>query len=618
MLSQANAPISGLEVSGGSVILAAMSAIRILPDQVANQIAAGEVVERPVAVVKELVENSLDAGATRVGVRFNGGGKSLVSVEDNGSGMGRDDALLALERHATSKIRSAADMQEVRSFGFRGEALPSIASVSRFTLRTRIAEANAGTEILIHAGKHVHTRDCGMPVGTRIDVAQLFNSVPARRKFLKTDRTEAAHIIHYCRLAAVAHPEVAFTLTENGREVFRSPVCPTLRERVAEIFGKQAAGDLMEIAAEGEGLRLSGLVGSPGSWRSTRADLHTYVNRRHVQSRTLAYALIESYHTYLPKGRYPYAFLFLEIDPKRVDVNIHPAKREVRFREEGAVRRFVIESILARLREASARVRGDSRQGTPADADAVPAVSPPPAVPTVSRSMQRPDAAEPPGTGNAAESGARAELSRTPTRSAPEESTRPRPGGWIPLGIAHDRFVLYQSREGVVLLNWRAARARIRYERILADLCAHATRRQTLLFPVTLELDTVASAVLEEYMDFFHGIGFDVRAFGRQFFRLEAIPDWFDPAAGEQFVRDLVARVRERGIRPGETDSAREQVARLAAATAVRAESAPGPEAWESLAATLLDCRDPLTDPRGRPVFFEIGRAELSKRLGLE
>ena len=292
-----------------------MAKVRILHDRVANQIAAGEVIERPAAVVKELVENALDAGATRIEVEFRHGGRSLMRVEDNGSGMSRDDALLALERHATSKIVEAADLDRLASYGFRGEALPSIASVSRFLMQTREAGSEAGSEILVNGGKFVHVRECGRPVGTCIEVTHLFNSVPARRKFLKTDQTEAAHIVHCVRLYALACPRTAFTLIEDGRVIFRSPECSTLEERVTEIFGRQVAESLIPIACDEPGLRLTGLIGRPGVGRSTRHEMIVFVNARPVDSRTLNYALIESYSESLPKGRYPLAFVFFECAP---------------------------------------------------------------------------------------------------------------------------------------------------------------------------------------------------------------------------------------------------------------------------------------------------------------
>src|SRR3954465_5069517 len=335
-----------------------MPKVRLLPFRVANQIAAGEVIERPAAVVKEVVENALDAGATRIEVEFRHGGRALMRVEDNGCGMSRDDALLALERHATSKILEAGDLDRLKSYGFRGEALPSIASVSRFELQTREAEADVGTEILVNGGKFVHVRDCGRRVGTRIEVTHLFNSVPARRKFLKTDQTEAAHIVHCVRLYALACPRTAFTLIEDGRVIFRSPECRTLDERIAEIFGRQIAEALVPIECTEPSLRLSGLIGRPGVGRATRHEMIVFVNARPVDSRTLNYALIESYNESLPKGRYPLAFVFFECDPASVDVNVHPAKREIRFRSEPQVRSFVIRSVLQRLRELSGGAGG--------------------------------------------------------------------------------------------------------------------------------------------------------------------------------------------------------------------------------------------------------------------
>ncbi|MBC2593405.1 DNA mismatch repair endonuclease MutL [Ruficoccus amylovorans] len=339
--------------------------IRVLPDRVINQIAAGEVVERPAAVVKELLENALDARADRIEIEFRGGGKSLIRVEDNGIGMPPDEALIALERHATSKLRDAADLAKVLSLGFRGEALPSIASVSRFTLRTRARGWEHGTEIFVNGGRMVHQRECGMPTGTRIEVANLFNSVPARRKFLKSDATESAHITHLVRLHAVARPGVSFSLIENGRSVFSSPKCPDMRERVAEIWGRELADELVELEpAEGEnGLRLTGLVGKPGAGRATRRQMIALVNGRPVDSRTLNYALIEGYHSFIPKGRYPLAFLFLEIDPAVIDVNIHPAKREIKFRDEGRVRQFVLQAVVRQLQALAARARHPILQG---------------------------------------------------------------------------------------------------------------------------------------------------------------------------------------------------------------------------------------------------------------
>jgi DNA mismatch repair protein MutL len=415
-----------------------MSSIRILSDRVANQIAAGEVIERPVAVVKELVENSIDAGATRIEVEFRNGGKSYIRIEDNGKGMSPDEALLSLERHATSKIREAADLNEVSSFGFRGEALPSIASVSRFTLRTRAEGWEHGTEIKINGGKLLEKKDCGMPVGTVIEVAQLFNSVPARRKFLKTDPTETAHITYNTRLFAVAHPQIAFRVLEGGRTVFQSPVCENLRDRVAEIWGRSLADDLIpvDVTDEKTGYRLTGLTAKPGVGRSTRRELVTLVNRRPVDSRTVGFAVLDAYHGRIQKGRYPPAFLFLKIQPQEVDVNVHPAKREVRFRNDGAIRRFVLGAITATLAAATQAERPtssglglppqQSQRPEPNKSSAPPESAPPPQKTPLPKPAPTTPPPAPAAASVASAATAAARLEHSPRPRHSQKSPRPR------------------------------------------------------------------------------------------------------------------------------------------------------------------------------------------------
>lgn len=595
-----------------------MAKVRILPDRVANQIAAGEVIERPAAVVKELVENALDAGATRIEVEFRHGGRSLMRVEDNGQGMSRDDALLALERHATSKIAEAADLDRLVSYGFRGEALPSIASVSRFALQTREAGSDVGTEILVNGGKFVHVRDCGRPVGTQIEVTHLFNSVPARRKFLKTDQTEAAHIVHCVRLYALACPRTAFTLIEDGRVIFRSPECRTLEERVAEIFGRQIAGALVPIACEEPGLRLSGLIGRPGVGRSTRHEMIVFVNARPVDSRTLNYALIESYHESLPKGRYPLAFVFFECDPAAVDVNVHPAKREIRFRSEAQVRGFVIRAVLQRLRElGTASAPGPATPVSPAGGRPEPgpallrtdlaamAVSPParsslPLAPAVA-----PSAAPPP-------------LTRAPvTLVAPPPTPPPPPAtpAWRFVGTAHGNYALFETPSGLVLLDRRAAHERIWFERLREQFRAGAVPSQRLLLPVPMELDAIGAALLLDRLGFLQAHGFEIGEFGRNFFRVEAVPVWMEPADAEPFLRDLVGAFRDGTIPDGNSDLAREELARLASARAVRLPEGGSEPEMRALVSQLFATRTPLTNPAGRPTYLELNHGELARRF---
>lgn len=607
-----------------------MPKIRVLSDRVANQIAAGEVIERPAAVVKELVENALDAGATRVEVEFRHGGRSYIRIEDNGCGMSRDDALLALERHATSKIADADDLNRLATFGFRGEALPSIASVSQFSLQTREEGNDAGTEIVINGGRFVHVRDCGRPTGTRMEVAHLFNSVPARRKFLKSDTTEAAHIMHGVRLYALAFPQVAFTLIEDGRIIFRSPACETLEERIIGIFGRQVAEGLVSINADEAGMSLTGLVGRPGGLgRATRHEMVCFVNRRPVDSRTLNYALIESYHEWLPKGRYPVAFVFFEIDPAAVDVNVHPAKREVRFRNEAGVRAFVIRTVLECVREHSRGV--------------APAVPPPtPEIPRAesASAMQvvvgRGEKLTLPSLSSsvAALGGPAMDTrlgSSAPPASRPagpplaDLNARPSPGAspvgrpvaqaWRFIGLAHGAYALFETPAGVVLLDRRAAHERIWFERLQAQFQTGQVPSQKLLLPVPVELDPIATALLLDRLQFFQSHGFEIVEFGRNFFRIEAVPGWMEPTDAEPFVRDLLGALRDGRLQDHNMEVAREELARLAAAKAVRLPESQSATELQAMVSQLFACRSPLTSPAGRPTQIELGHAELARRF---
>src|SRR5437773_10175009 len=323
-----------------------MSRIRLLPETVASQVAAGEVVERPASVVKELIENSIDAGARKIDIVIRRGGISLLRVIDDGCGMDRDDALLSLERHATSKIRSAADLQAVATLGFRGEALPSIASVSRFRLTTRETDAIAGTEVIINGGKLEVVRDGGEAPGTQVEVRLLFYNLPARRKFLRSENTESRNIDHRIHLQASGHPQICFSLLRDDRMLFLLPATVALGDRIRDLYGVELLERLVEVnSTASRNIRIAGFVGQAGLSRQTRAQQLVFVNGRAIESALLTGALREGYHTALMKGQYPVTFLFLEIDPASVDVNVHPAKREVRFRDPNGVREAVVQGI---------------------------------------------------------------------------------------------------------------------------------------------------------------------------------------------------------------------------------------------------------------------------------
>lgn len=572
-----------------------------LPDSVANQIAAGEVVERPVAVVKELVENALDAGARSVEVHFEEGGISAIRVIDDGCGMSRDDAVLALQRHATSKIRTADDLLRVGTFGFRGEALPSIASVSQFTLRTREAQAIGGTEIRVTGGKSAPARDCGMSPGTEVVVERLFFNVPARRKFLKSNRTEAAHIIQLVRLLAIAHPTVAFALLEDGHTVFRSAACADPLQRVREILGRRRADELFAFSHREAGVELSGLMGKPSIGRSTRGELITYVNRRPVDSRLLNYALIETYHRYLPNGRYPVGFFFVQLDGADVDVNVHPAKREVRFREELPLRRLVMSALADALaQQASLPVAGFLPVNTPtALARPVPAAA-----------LARPvNAASPARPVPAATAPA------VPVPAVPVPAT-PRGDQLIWLARLHSGLGLFQGRGSLVVINPVAAMERIGFERICQQLQGDASCQQ-LLIPALLELPPLDAGILGDQLPFFAAIGFEIELFGRHTFRLCACPAWLAGESAESFVEELVAAIRDRGLQPDDRTAALRMIARMGAARGARGFAPADAADWQQLAKDLLACENPLLDSRGRATLIELRDSELARRLGL-
>ena len=324
-----------------------MTCIKILNDKVANQIAAGEVIERPAAVIKELIENSIDAKSTRIRVEVTNAGRSLIDVTDNGIGMTEDDALLCLERHATSKLKDSNDLNKIRSLGFRGEALPSIASISKFTLQTRHVDSISGTEVKVYAGKLLEKKVCGMPTGTHIRVENLFATVPARRKFLKSNSTESAHIYHAIKLTALAHPKIAFELFDSGKKIIYSPKCLNINERITELWNKNLTKNLLHIKEEKSPKTpfLIGSISKIGIDRSTRKDMHFFVNKRPVDSKLISLAIKDAYKGLIPKYRFPVAFLFLEIDPSEIDINIHPTKKEIRFRNESFIRQFILEKI---------------------------------------------------------------------------------------------------------------------------------------------------------------------------------------------------------------------------------------------------------------------------------
>ncbi len=602
-----------------------MPQIRILTDRVANQIAAGEVVQRPAAVAKELIENSIDAGATRIEIEFRNGGKSYLRIEDDGKGMEPDQALLSLERHATSKIRKASDLNEIQTFGFRGEALPSISSVSRFVLRTRPSSMQEGSEIFMNGGKMIHVKECGMPPGTRIEVSHLFNSVPGRRKFLKTEATESTHIIHLSKLYALAHPQIEFTLLEGGRTIFRSPVCKDSHERVREIFGRNLAEVLAPISIQKNDLILEGLVGKPGQSRSTRKEMIFFVNRRPVESKTMTYAVLEAYHTYAPKGRFPPAILFLEMDPEQVDVNVHPAKREIRFRDESKVRTFLMESLLNRNKELSSRIEFSAAQiNLEKDGDSgrlVPQIDP-----TAmdifkkergqdSKSTPIPDlfsGGEIEANQKEKEKSSSNESQTGLKRVGPRDAST---GIWRFLDQSHGDLAIFSTPDGVLFFHARAAYDRVLYEQLEdAFQDSNKSDSQALLFPESLELDGIDQKNLVDSLDHLRSVGFELEEFGRNFFRVEGCPQWVDPEKALQFLKDFLEIARESGGTMNPEKFSKEVLVGRATHDQSNRKGFSDQEIIR-LAEQLLTCRNPFSCPKGKPTFYEIPKREMEERF---
>ena len=657
-----------------------MNRIRLLPEQVANQIAAGEVIERPASVVKELVENALDAQATRLIVEIQAGGRSLIRVIDDGLGMSRDDALLCLERHATSKIERAEDLEAIATLGFRGEALPSIASVSRFTLTTREREAESpeATQVVVHGGNIREVKTAGQAPGTTVEVRQLFYNLPARRKFLRSEETERAHIQHYLTLAALAYPEVGFTLTHDQRLLWQLPPSPAgidrsaaVRERLRALLGPELkllgvdySAELPEAdEAEDElhdrpaappraGLRIWGFIGAPGVSRATRQDQHLFVNRRPIENRALNFALLEGYHTALMKGRYPVGCLFLEIDPAEVDVNVHPAKREVKFRHEPAVRRHVTQAVrqaLLRFHTAPGTSRTPSEPLPPQ----APALRPSPSaaivpaaplrapvlnlardLPGLASSRPQPNATlAPPNAGAATTAPPPPAPPVTPGHvkvPAPSPDL-PTPEGpvaeievavpflRVPLrlaGVIGNLYVLLESDRGLVLMDQHAAHERILYEQMLQRLEQGPAPSQRLLLPETVELSPRDAQFLQENLEVLTRLGVGLSEFGERTFLLDALPPFVKVADARRFVLELVDELVAAGREVNTLRLGEHVVAKTVCRHAVKAnDPLAGPE-LEHLVQDLRHCVMPYTCPHGRPTLIELNYRELEKRFG--
>jgi DNA mismatch repair protein MutL len=575
-----------------------------LPDDLANQIAAGEVVERPASVVKELVENALDAGARRIRVHVELGGKKQVLVEDDGEGMEPEDARLALERHATSKIRRADDLAAIATLGFRGEALPSIASVSHFILRTRARGAHTGTEIRVNGGTVASSVEVGAPEGTRIEVGDLFYNLPARRKFLKSDGAESAQVSRVVTQLALANQAVGFTLTSAGRTVLECPPALSLRDRLYQLYGDR--GDLLEVGKVAGGIRLSGYIAALAEQGPTRGPQNVFVNRRIVKDRTIAHAIINAYSVASIKERSPEVHLFIDMPADAVDVNVHPTKAEVRFREQSLVHEVVRRGLMDALGQGGVpqlQLQPEVQVQIPRDIG-LPGVLAGGVYPN--RWLPGPPALPaPPGLGTPG-------LPAPPGLPAlPAHGIRP----MIPLGQFRDTFIIAIDDEGVAIIDQHVAHERVLFERVMERLTAGRLESQGLLVPLVIEMSAAEHESLVGRAQALEQFGFEFESFGGSAINVTAVPALID--AGDS-AKALLALAHDlEGLDAGA--HLQDAIKRIAATTACHAAvKANYPLSHEKMTHILDELRATAYStvcPHGRPVMLRLTRREIEKNF---
>ena len=600
-----------------------MGRITRLPDDLANQIAAGEVVERPASVVKELIENAIDAGAMRISVTVEYGGKKLIRVEDDGVGMDPGDARLCLERHATSKITKADDLGAIVTLGFRGEALPSMASVSHFKLRTRARGTDSGTEIRVNAGMVESVVEAGGPEGTMVEVADVFYNLPARRKFLKSDGAEAAQVSRLVTQLALCYPEVGFSLTSSGRKILAVPPVTSVSDRLYQIYGDRQ--DLIAVEREVGGLRLHGFIAALAEQGPVRGPQHVFVNRRIVKDRTIAHAIIDSYSVATNKERSPEVHLFLEIPPDRVDVNVHPTKAEVRFREQSLVHEMVRRAL------GDALGKGPAPELTLRTADVRPGNPMQPAIPGAlsggsfpSRwappSANPPSSWAPPSSDPIAPGFSRGNSDSGPSSSGPQTQTAPAANApavrpMIALGQFRDTFIIAMDDEGLCIIDQHVAHERVLFERIMEKLTSESLESQRLLIPVILELPAAERAALVSKAEALARFGFEVEEFGGDSIKVNSVPALLPPNECDAALRALADDLEglDRGLRL--EDALKQIAATTACHAAVKAHYPLTLEKMHHILEELRATAYSTVCPHGRPVMLRITRREIEKNF---
>lgn len=580
--------------------------IFILPDTLANQIAAGEVVERPSSVVKELVENALDAAATRVEVAIRNGGKTEIRVADDGCGMGRDDALLALDRHATSKIVRADDLKGVRTFGFRGEALPSIASVGRLTLETA-EQGGVGTRVRVAAGRILGVEDCARQSGTTVLVRSLFMNVPARAKFLRSAAVETRAAADVTVILALAHLSAAFRFESNGRALLDLPAAPDLVSRVATLWGDDVAGRFIPISFESDGISIAGLVERPDAALAGPRRTHFFIDGRPFRDRGLLQAADRGYRTTVPHGARPSLVLYLNVTAGEVDVNVHPTKAEVRFRDRGAIEAAVEQAIHDALNRSDSAATLDRR----------------PALPQLRRAEPRPADTTPPVPANqlaffvaAAEPGppdgdAATGAQTVAIGTAVEPAVRP------PLWQIHDTYILAETRSGLLIIDQHSAHERILFHELMRRFEDGGVTSQRLLFPITLRLSPSEYSVVDGLGTLFEKAGFDIEPFGGRTVIVSAAPNphpYFDT---ERCLRDMIAELAAGSELTRAATNQHERIAMMFACKgAIKAGQTLTRAEMEELFDKLFVTDLPYHDVHGRPTVVRLSLGELERRFG--
>ncbi len=618
--------------------------VHILPEQVASQIAAGEVVERPASAVKELIENSLDAGARSVSAEILGGGSALIAVGDDGSGMTRADAILSLRRHATSKIRSAADLSAIRTLGFRGEALASIASVSHLRMQTRRAADEHGVEVAAEAGNIEDTRTCAMAAGTRIEVRQLFFNTPARLKFLKTLATEQGAIAEAFQRIALANHHIAFRLSADGRTIFDLPLANSVLERFRQVFGSKIASRMLAFELERPGIRAQGLAATSQESFATGRMIFTFVNGRSVRDRTLIRAIEQGYQTVIPRGRHPAALLFVNMRHEDVDVNVHPMKTEVRFRNSGAVFEVVYHAIRDRLADQTENAPVATSVGTAAASEA-PAPSTDHAAKGLGTTASMGDDARAGQSANAPGDSVPNPRGDAPLRlvpDAPNQAMFQRP-----LSLAYDRdargggaataahppapipmysklrvigqifagYIALETEGGLLLIDQHAAHERVTFEKLRRELRDGGIRTQAMLAPVSVELNPARASQIHGALSELRAMGFDVEPFGPTTLLLKGAPAVFGPEGGAKLLTDMIESMgdNESGFRGGGEAAFENWLKQLACHGSVRVGRVLELAEIHSLLAELDRTEFKTNCPHGRPVHIQFGRGQIER-----